>query len=114
MNAQSRPALPVIYAPAALQELDAIWDWTEKTYSRSHAASYIDFLVRHVESLGRRYAQGHAVDVRPDLRYVLIRRKAKGHGHVAVYRFNDTEVHILHVFHTAQDWQAKLADEPPV
>lgn len=30
MSRKRGPALPVVYAPAALQELDAIWDWNEK------------------------------------------------------------------------------------
>ena len=33
------------------------------------------------------------------------------HGHIAVYRVDADAVSILHVFHTAQDWQAKLAEE---
>jgi plasmid stabilization system protein ParE len=32
-------------------------------------------------------------------------------GNVVVYNFGDSQVHILHVFHTAQDWQSKLAED---
>lgn len=52
---------------------------------------------------------GTQVSIRPDLWYILIRRRAKGHGHVVVYRFDDQQVSVLYVFHTAQDWQARLA-----
>ncbi len=33
-----------------------------------------------------------------------------GHGHVAVYRFNETksEITIAHVFHTRQNWRSTL------
>jgi plasmid stabilization system protein ParE len=69
------------------------------------------FYKESIAGLASSYARGKRVSTRPDLRYVVIRRRASGHGHVAVYNFNDTEVHILHVFHTAQDWQTKLVEE---
>jgi plasmid stabilization system protein ParE len=50
---------------------------------------------------------------RPDLRYLMIRRKAHGYGHVVVYRVTDVSVEVLHVFHTAQDWQTRLTEETP-
>jgi plasmid stabilization system protein ParE len=42
---------------------------------------------------------------------VLFRRKPKGYGHLVVYRFDDKIVEVLHVFHTAQDWQTMLIDD---
>lgn len=53
------------------------------------------------------------VSDRPDLRYIIMRCKAKGHGHVVVYRFDETRIDVLHVFHTAQNWQTILAEEAP-
>ena len=111
MSAKARRTLPVTYAPAALQELDAIWDWNEKSYGRTHAAGYLDYVERQLARLGRWHGQGAIVSVRPDLRYIIIRRKAKGHGHVVVYRVSEIEVSVLHVFHTAQDWQSKVTHE---
>jgi plasmid stabilization system protein ParE len=113
MSAERGRGLPVLYAPAALQELDAIWDWNEKTYGRGHAARYVDFLERYIETLGEHHQRGKAIESRPEFRYIMIRRRAKGHGHVAVYRCDDTAVHVLHVFHTAQDWPTFLAGEDP-
>jgi plasmid stabilization system protein ParE len=72
----------------------------------------VNSLKRDIYDLAHRHGQGHVASVRPDLRYIIIRRKAKGHGHVAVYRTDDKDVSVLHVFHTSQDWQALLADEP--
>ena len=51
MSAEHGPALPVVYAPLAVQDLDAIWDWNEKTYGPAHAAGYLDFLARHIDDL---------------------------------------------------------------
>jgi plasmid stabilization system protein ParE len=113
MSVTQGQALPVVYAPVALQELDVIWDWNEKNYSRSHAARYVDFLEHHIDALSENHQRGKVVESRPEYRYIIIRRKAKGHGHVAVYRFDDKGVNVLHVFHTAQDWQAILSEETP-
>jgi hypothetical protein len=41
----------------------------------------------------------------------VIRRHRKGHGHVAVYELIGDVIHVLNFYHTAQDWQNKLADE---
>lgn len=113
MSARRGRAMPVIYAPAALEELDAVWDWNEKHYGRSRAADYVDFLERRIDALSENHQRGRTVESRPEYRYILIRRKAQGHGHVAVYRCDDKEIHVLHVFHTAQDWQTALAEERP-
>lgn len=61
--------------------------------------------------LDRAYSNGKDVATRPDLLYVLVRRKPKGYGHLVVYRVGEKTVDVLHVFHTAQDWQTMLIDE---
>jgi plasmid stabilization system protein ParE len=113
MSAEHRPALSVVYAPLAVQDLDAIWNWNEKTYGPAHAAGFLDFLARHIDHLGENHSRGRVVESRPDLRYILIRQRRRGHGHLAVYRVEKDAVSILHIFHTAQDWQTKLAEEHP-
>ncbi|HEX3871667.1 MAG TPA: type II toxin-antitoxin system RelE/ParE family toxin [Pirellulales bacterium] len=113
MSPKSSKKLSVIYAWSALRELDIIWEWNEKTYSRRHAADYMAFLEEHINALGRRYEHGKTLNLRADLRYIVIRRKAKGHGHIAVYRYDDKEVNVLHVFHTAQNWPVTLTAEQP-
>jgi len=113
MSAERRSALPVKYAPLALQGLDVVWDWNEKTYGSDHAARYVDFLRRHIDALGESHPRGRVVESRPELRYIRISQRTRGHGHIAVYRVDEDAVSVLHVFHTAQDWQAKLAEEHP-
>ncbi|HEX4129123.1 MAG TPA: type II toxin-antitoxin system RelE/ParE family toxin [Pirellulales bacterium] len=103
--------LRVIISPAVITALHEIWQWNAERYCPSHADAYLAFLKRHVYGLDRRYKQGKTLTFRPELRYIMIRRKSKGHGHVVVYRFDNREVNVLLVFHTAQDWQTKLADE---
>jgi plasmid stabilization system protein ParE len=113
MSAESRSALPVVYAPLAIQDLDEVWSWNEKTYGPDHAARYVDFLERQIGALGENHSRGRVVASRPGLRYIQIRQGKRGHGHLAVYRVDADAVHVLHIFHTAQDWPAKLAEEYP-
>lgn len=112
MATQKSP-LTVIRSPTAIGELDAVWRWNAEHYSPPHADAYLDFLKERIADLANSDIKGNTVSTRPDLRYVVMRRRATGHGHVAVYNFDDKEVHILHVFHTAQDWQTKLTEEKP-
>jgi len=97
----------LIYSPESIDELDAIWQWNVRRYGPQHADAYLAFLLARK----RDHLEGSRVSARPDLRYVLIRRRAASHGHVAVYCFDDSVVEVLHVFHTAQDWQGILATE---
>jgi len=105
-----KPTLKVILSLIAIDELDAIWRWNAARYNAQLASQYILFLKSRIDQLGKDYSKGKFVGTRADLRYVNIRRKARGHGHAAVYRVDQTKVDILHVFHTAQDWQAKLVE----
>lgn len=113
MSAERGAALPVVYAPLALQDIDVIWDWNEKTYGPDHALRYVEFLQRHIEALGKNQSRGRVVESRPELRYILIRQRNRGDGHLAVFRVREGAVSVLHIFHTAQDWQSKLAEEQP-
>jgi len=106
--ARPKPTLSVIRSPIAIDEIQGIWLWNAEHYSPAHADAYVRYLEQSIDHLDRRYATGKTVSVRPDLQYVVIRRKSKGHGHVAVYRVRDRVVELLHVFHTAEDWEAKL------
>lgn len=101
--------LNVILSPTATTELQEIWQWNAERYTPSHADIYLRHLKERVYSLARSHSQGQVVTGRPDLHYLVIRRKARGHGHIVVYRVSAVAVEVLHIFHTAQDWQTKLA-----
>ena len=104
-------ALPVIYSGIALQELDEIALWNQSTYSLAHARSYIDFLLNNIDSIGQDPELGGAFAPRPELRYLHIRRGSRGYGHVVVYTVGSEAVRILHIFHSAQNWQVRLEGE---
>jgi plasmid stabilization system protein ParE len=109
--ASKKSRLKVTRSPIAINELDSIWQWNAKQYDVTHADKYLAFLTDHIEALADNYARGKIVRSRPELRYLLIRRRPSGHGHIAVYSFDADEVYILHVFHSAQDWQGRVARE---
>jgi len=105
--------LTVTVSPTATAELLDIWRWNADRYGQRHADDYVGFLRNSLQQLPVLHALGQPVTVRPEFRYVLMRRRTKGHGHLAVYRCDDKTIDVLHVFHTAQDWQSILADEAP-
>jgi len=107
--ASTKSPLATIRSPTAIDELDGIWRWNAERYGVPHADEYLRYLKDGIDGLATGYTKGKTVGGRPDLRYVLLRRRAKGHGHVAVYSFDEKEVQVLHIFHTAQDWQRELA-----
>jgi len=111
--ASPEPALTVRVSPTAAAALADIWQWNAERYGESHADEYVGFLRSAIQQLPSLYKLGRPVTSRPGFHYRMIRRRAKGHGHIAVYRFHDTVIDVLHVFHSAQEWQAKLADETP-
>ena len=108
--ARKPPKLKVQFSRRAQNSLDEIWEWNAKTYDADHAENYITFLEKNTNELATKYLTGKIVPTAPELRYITIRRNAKGHGHVAVYKIvADTCVNVLNFYHTSQDWQEKLA-----
>jgi plasmid stabilization system protein ParE len=106
-------ALTVTVSPTATAELADIWQWNADRYGAGHADEYVGFLRNTIRQLPVLHKLGRPVTVQPNLRYLVIRRRAKGHGHIAVYRCDEKAIDVLHVFHTAQDWQAILSGETP-
>ena len=103
--------LTVSYSPKAQASLDEIWDWNARHYGRDHAQRYIEFLQVETDKLVSAYLRGRRVPTRTEYRYITIKRRTRGYGHVAVYEIIGDAVEILDYFHTAQDWQNKLAEE---
>ena len=108
--ARNPPKLKVDIVPLALNALDEIWDWNARQYNADHADKYVFFLEKETSKLATAYLTGKIVLVRPDYRYLLIKKRAaKSHGHVAIYEILSVRVRVLYYYHTAQDWQGKIA-----
>jgi plasmid stabilization system protein ParE len=109
--APKQPRLAVILAADAIDQLDEIWRWDANRYNPDHATNYGIFLKKTIDALDRNYAKGKRFGRRPDLRYIQIRRRTGGFAHRAVYSVDENIVNVLHVFHSAEDWENKLAEE---
>ncbi len=103
----------VRFSTAALGTLREIWLWNATHYGLDHADGYLQFLETAIGTLARPENSGRAIAGRPDLRYLLIRRRTGGHGHLAVFQVVGNQVTVLRLFHTAQDWQSALAADEP-
>ena len=109
--ARKQRTLKVIYSDRALQEIDEIWTWNERTFGGPHASAYVNFLMRHIDALSDNYADGEPVSVRPEYRFIIIRRTSRGYGHVVIYDYDDNAVNVKRIFHTAQEWETRFARE---
>ena len=94
------PRLTLVVTPAAARDLSGIWDYNAEVYGPDHADRYLEFLDGRTRQLETDPTKGKPVPERPDLRYLIIRRR-RGAGHVAVYRVRDQTVEIGRYFHTA-------------
>ena len=110
MAAESR-RLTVSLSPVALAKLDEIGDWNARIYGPDHAHQYVAFLRAETAKLATFYFAGKPVPSRPKLIYITIRKRRRGHGHIAVYQVISDVVYVLTYYHTAQDWQTKLREE---
>jgi plasmid stabilization system protein ParE len=102
--------ISIVYSLTAVDELDEIWDWNVKNSGFDQAVAYRKFLLSEIESLQQDPKRGVPLEADPNLRFLLIKWSANGHGHVAVYRFAEVSstITIAHIFHTRQNWRTKL------
>lgn len=102
--------MTLLFSPESLRSLDAIWLWNAEQHGPDHADHYLAFLLSETRRLITSPLVGSVVPLRPALRYLLLRRRKRGHGHVIVYQIAGQTIRVLDYFHTAQDWQQKVAD----
>src|SRR5205823_6101063 len=108
--ALGKPRLTVKIAPAAVGELKAIWRYNAEHRGIKQADNYEVFLRRKISGLATKYGFGNVVNAEPAFRYIVMKVRNRGDGHVAVYYIDlpSRTVQVLHLFHTKQDWQSKL------
>ena len=83
--ASKQPTLKVHIAKNAIDELKGIWLWNARQYHPAHADEYGAFLKRAIDALATDYPTGKFVEIRPDLRFIQLRQKSRGHSQLAVY-----------------------------
>jgi len=74
------------------------------------ANSYLEFLQSCIENLGTDYEKGRGVTNSPELRHIVIKKRSKGDGHIAVYEIDlaNARIKVHFIFHTKQDWESRI------
>jgi plasmid stabilization system protein ParE len=107
----SKPRKLISYTSRSNQSLDEIWEWNAKTYDRDHARDYIEYIRSEIDKLSTRWHLGQTVETRPMFRYWTITKRPRGHGHIVVYEVVNDSIIIVNVYHTSQNWKAKLDED---
>lgn len=92
--------LPVVLTRDAANDLDDIWFRNALEYSVLHADCNKTFLRAKAEMLSTDHELGRPVPTRPEFRYLNIRKRQGGDGHLCIYRVKDNQVELLRFFHT--------------
>jgi plasmid stabilization system protein ParE len=100
--------LTVNYTRLARVTLAQIWNWNAERYGPSHADAYVASLKDTADALCDSYDEGKPIPIRPQYRYITVKRSARAHGHLIIYLATDNSVEILAFLHTRQDWQGKV------
>lgn len=104
------PRRKLLYSSEARQALLEIGAYNEQTYGREHARAYLRFLRNEIRSLLEYPAKGTILLDRQELRFLVVRKNSRGHGHVVVYRISENYINVIRIYHSSQDWQSNHQD----
>ena len=105
--AKQPPRLSVTITPQAQRDINGIWEWNAEDKNPSQAQTYEDFLLREINKLATGYPNCRPVPNRPDYKYAIAKKTARGHGHYVIYQVRSGNVEILRLLHTRQDLHGK-------
>jgi plasmid stabilization system protein ParE len=106
--AQEPRKLEVVITPMARRDLHEIWRWNAENHNPDHADTYVEFLLSQVDLLSTDSHLGRTVPSAQEYRYTALRKHLRGHSHIAVYQVHEDIVEVLHFYHSAQNWRARL------
>lgn len=87
----------VAFSPAAVADLDDIWDYTAEQWGLEQAEHYIDSIRDACIGLARGERQGRAVDIRDGYVKYAIKR------HLVFFRVSETGISVIRVLHQRMD-----------
>jgi plasmid stabilization system protein ParE len=102
--AEEQPLPQVSYSTAATRDLHNIWIWNADTHGVATADQYEEFLKKAISLLRSSPKRVQRVPHKLDLQYVTAQQKPRRHGHVIVFKGSSSDIEIVRIFHTAQDW----------
>ena len=108
--ARKQQVLDIDFTATAWADWIAIWQWNAEVYGEVRADSYLAFLESEIERLSRSPNLGATIADYPGLRRRLMKRRSRGHGHIVFYRVKESRLEVIHIYHTAQDWQTKISN----
>lgn len=82
-------------------DLSEIWLYNAERYSVEHADKYQTFLIDEMKILKDRPEWGRPVHEYPNLRYLIIKWRSRGHGHAVYYEIRTDTVRVIRILHTA-------------
>ncbi len=111
--AKQQKQLAIIYSDTAKRELHQIWCWTYSTFSERQADRYENQIRSFIRSISQSSRSGTVFDSKRAIYYRCMKQKSNRYGHVIVYQIREESFQVLHIFHSAQNWQDELLDELP-
>lgn len=87
----------LVFSPAALADLDAIWDYTADQWSADQADKYVDDIFEACEDLSAGRKSGRRVEIRPD--YL----KFGVGSHLVFYRERSKKLEVIRILHARMD-----------
>jgi toxin ParE1/3/4 len=97
-----------VLSPAAIKDIDAIWDYTADTWNERQAHAYVSKIRDACHSLADGRSHGRSIDsVRSGY------RKLPVGSHFLVYRRIDGNViDVVRVLHNRMDLPSRLSEQP--
>ena len=87
----------VTFSPAAVADLDGIWDYTAEQWGLDQADHYIDSIRDACIGLARGDRQGRTVDIRDGCSKYAINR------HLVFFRASESGISVIRVLHQRMD-----------
>jgi toxin ParE1/3/4 len=101
------PVRPVVFAPEALEQLEALYAYIAQAASPLVAQRYTDAIVTYCETLQTSALRGaHRDDIRPGLRITNYKGRT-----VIAFDVSSERVSVIGVFYGGQDYETAL--NPP-
>ncbi len=98
------------FSQAAKADMAEIWVYNADTYGITHANEYEAYLYSRIHTLQINPNSGRPALDRPGYRYLIMKKRARGHGHAAYYRVDGDTIWIVRILHTAMHAPDHLPD----
>lgn len=97
--------MKLIFKEQALKDLEEIWLYTFRNWSRGQADRYYDLIIKEVEFLASKPDSGIPLNhLRPGY------KSSKVKSHIIFYLFNKSEIEIIRILHESMDIPNRLGD----